>query len=207
MPLKAFDLTDKVIVRSYNFVTIPSDHKYSCPACNDGMIPINGSVKIHHFRHHKTCIYQTEPDTEEHENMKLWCMVNLPVHNEIEYIDDEHVFPEIKRRADVYIVLKNGIKIVLECQASGMSIREYDSRMRDYTNIGIKVMWIFSATLGNKLRNIKDNVKMRQDRILIYDNIYNHVLVQKKRFMLFSRPKIKTSDCYARFIETSRLAL
>jgi competence CoiA-like predicted nuclease len=205
IPLKAFDLTDKVIVRSYNFVIIPTNHKYLCPACNEDMIPINGSIKIHHFRHHKTCIYQTEPDTEEHENIKLWCMVNLPVHNDIGYIDDEHTFLEIKRRADVYVVLKNGIRVVIECQASGMSIKEYETRMKDYNSIGVSVMWIFSATLGNKLKNIKGDVKNKQKRILIYDNTHNYVLIEKKRFMLFSKPVIKTINCYARLIETARL--
>lgn len=61
----------------------------------------------------------------------------------------EHPFKEIGRKADLYWKEKN---LVFEVQFSPMHPIEARERMRDYSHLGIRVIWILHENMFNPLK-------------------------------------------------------
>ena len=101
-----------------------------CPNCDQEMIFVNPVADIiKHFRHKVECPYSTEPESIEHIEMKGFLKRNIP---------GARVEVKIGRRiADILIE-----DIVIECQASSITLRELKERTYDYNNNGYWVLWI-----------------------------------------------------------------
>lgn len=114
---------------------------YACPECSASVVFKQGPIIIPHFAHRpsEACGYG-EGESYRHEYMKY-------------YISRfwEHVELEIPlipgRRADCVLSLPDGRPLVIECQASELSVEEFRSRTKDYTSRGIPVLWVWYSTL------------------------------------------------------------
>lgn len=125
--------------------------QFSCPHCSGSMVFVNTTTCIYHFRHEVTCIYQTEPETQRHIEMKQYFASLLPG-----AITEQRVGNRI---ADVY--LSGGI--VVECQVSHISIQEIIERTIDYNIAGHPVLWVFGHRNENGLE-----FSTREDRRYIH---------------------------------------
>lgn len=138
MPLRAkgSDGKDYYILKGNDdernlLLSIRDSVSFKCPHCDAEMLFINATTCIFHFRHVVECIYQTEPESERHLEMKRFFTALIP-----------GALPEQKvgnRIADVY--LEGGV--VVECQVSPMSIDEISARTLDYSRAGHPVMWVW----------------------------------------------------------------
>lgn len=105
-----------------------------CPECARPVILKAGQVKIAHFAHvpGSVCRYG-EGESVRHREMKVQ-IVNL-----FSRFDPQlEVRFGIDRRADV--VARD---VVIECQASAISVEEWNERTRFYNRAGFAVLWVW----------------------------------------------------------------
>lgn len=143
MPLKAFceELKRDVLYNEFLFCEIPKTGHYKCPFCNCVMIPVNGKVAVHHFRHKVKCPYATEPETERHIKMKEWFLKN---------INDAEVEKRIGNSiADIYCGLS---RFVIECQCSSITASDLIRRSSKYHSMGLDVFWVFPLERRHRMR-------------------------------------------------------
>lgn len=113
-------------------------HPCRCPECCERLIYKNGAVVTRHFAHYaRTQCSLSEGESPRHLQMKrdLWRMFRAEgIRAKLEW----EWAPG--RRAD--IVLPE-VDTVVECQASPISIIEWDERTRDYNQQGTAVLWVW----------------------------------------------------------------
>lgn len=120
-----------------------TDNGWICPHCDTGVSHVKehtrlGNLVISHYRHKTPCPYSSEPESQEHLQMKL------DVYDRLKHLF-KHIELEVKledRIADIYGILKNGQKIAIECQVSPISIPLWEERTLSYARKGIGVLWI-----------------------------------------------------------------
>lgn len=121
--------------------------RYFCQQCSQQVIAKKGRIKIHHFAHYPNsspCVWW-EPESAEHLLMKKRIMKLLRKGNNahfarLEYKIEYHtslLYP------DVYLELKNGERIAVECQVSDKSLDDFITKTKQYTNLGIYTLWIY----------------------------------------------------------------
>lgn len=64
-----------------------------------------------------------------------------------------------KRIADVFVTLPNGLKEVVECQVSRITLEEVKKRTEDYYSLGFSVQWVFSQSA--KTKEISDWIRFQ----------------------------------------------
>lgn len=114
--------------------------RYTCPECTGSVLLKSGPIVIEHFAHRpdESCGYG-EGESYQHMFMKyqmqrFWSGADL----EVKLIDGH--------RADCVLQHPKG-NLVVECQASGISVDEFNNRTWAYENAGIPVLWIWHFNL------------------------------------------------------------
>ena len=128
---------------------------FLCPVCEtDFIIILPTSNIIKHFRHKSRASHDWKPESQAHLAMK----------RDLKKLADSYGYScelEVKvsqggdyRIADVLIKEK----IVIECQCSRISIKEYEERTRFYQDNGYQLIWLLGArgTTGLDLRIQQD---------------------------------------------------
>ncbi len=95
------------------------------------------------FLHKGNRNYCFEPETIEHKTMKAFWYVMFPKFNPVSIKKLEYKIGD--QIADVYFELRNGKKVVIECQNSQISKRKLIERTKKYTHKEIYVLWIFNG--------------------------------------------------------------
>ena len=162
---------------------------FKCPHCDDGFIVVMGKIRRKHFRHKTNRDHGTEPESENHLEMKEYFLKEaekLGYSCELEksfFVDDELSI------ADVAIYAKNHhtplVKgIVIECQCSSISLGEMNQRTIDYLLDGLIPLWVLSGRYherrirGKKLTNIEKEL-LEKFGVLFY---YGHGKIISKYF-------------------------
>lgn len=118
-----------------------------CPICGEKLIYKNGLVRIPHFAHEKDseCKYTFfENETKEHYLSKIFMYKKLKNISSILNLKLEHYIPETKQRPDLYFEFQ-GLKYVIECQCSPITLREIKERKDLYKLNNIIDIWIFGT--------------------------------------------------------------
>ena len=121
-------------------------HPCQCPECGESVIYKSGTIVIPHFAHYaKTHCALSEGESIRHLQMKT------QVARRFDGVIVEFELPVIEgHRADVVLM---DLSIVVECQASPISIQEWVRRTLDYNAKGFAVMWVWDVCrlYGTKL--------------------------------------------------------
>ncbi|MFX0039554.1 MAG: competence protein CoiA family protein [Promethearchaeota archaeon] len=143
---------DKKIIHAFNFELgkifnildgLPNNaqnYNWLCTICNK---PLFYNKEVECFLHKGNRNYCFEPETIEHKTMKVYWYVMFPKFNQIYSKKIEYKIGD--QIADVYFELKNGKKIVIECQNSQISKRKLIERTKNYTSKDIYTLWIFNG--------------------------------------------------------------
>jgi len=129
--------------------------EFTCPTCGEPFVIVLPSLDIvKHFRHKSGASHDWKPETQAHLNMKrdlmdLALSYGYPCELEVK-IPHEGVY----RIADILIQEK----IVVECQCSRISIKEYEERTRFYQDNNYQIIWLLGdrGTTGLDLRIHQD---------------------------------------------------
>lgn len=115
---------------------------YTCPSCGDTVIFKKGALVVPHYAHKPGSICSLSTgESYRHLEMKeqiydffsrLYSKVDLEV-----AFDQDH-------RADVVVIGKR-FNIVVECQASAISIPEIEKRTKYYNHLGYVVLWVWDS--------------------------------------------------------------
>jgi len=95
------------------------------------------------FLHRANRNYCFEPETIEHKTMKVYWYIMFPKFNPVTTKKLEYKIGN--QIADVYFELRNGRKVVIECQNSQISKRKLIERTKNYTRKDIYVLWLFNG--------------------------------------------------------------
>jgi competence CoiA-like predicted nuclease len=121
--------------------------KYHCQQCGQQVMAKKGNIMIHHFAHYPgspSCVWW-EPETPLHllmkqESIALLKRDNNTVLAELEYklnLNGNILFP------DVYLELRDGKKIAIECQVSKKPLSDFIEKTEQYSGSNIYTLWIF----------------------------------------------------------------
>lgn len=127
-----------------------------CPVCGEKLIYKHGLVRIPHFSHEKDkeCIYTYfENETKEHHLSKIFIYNILKNNKLINNLELESYIPETKQRPDLCFEF-NGLKYVVECQCSPITVEEIQERKELYKLNNIIDIWIFGAEKFNENKPI-----------------------------------------------------
>ncbi len=130
---KIFNILDGLLEDFQNFTWL-------CTICKK---PLFYNEDLNCFLHKGNRIYCFEPETIEHKTMKAYWYVMFPKFNQVSLKKLEYKIGD--QIADVYFELRNGKKVVIECQNSQISKRKLIERTKNYTSKGIYVLWIFNG--------------------------------------------------------------
>jgi competence CoiA-like predicted nuclease len=118
---------------------------YFCPECGGLVILKHGLLVCPHFAHKsETCGYGVG-ESKRHIEMKYQIAMIFQHFS----MDVEVRLLAGKRRADVVLLDQ---KVVIECQASSISLQELLERTRDYNSIGYSLLWVFDGKRLDKPR-------------------------------------------------------
>jgi competence protein CoiA len=143
-----------------------------------------GFFKKRHFYHLKghRCSFGGGKTLEHLEIQKYIC-------SEVPQIQMEVAFPIILRIADLYWP---SLKLVFEIQCSPISKKELASRNRDYSRIGITVIWIFHERRFNR-RFASPSERFARKKVAYYTNINSKgrgfIYDQANRRSFFKKPR------------------
>lgn len=131
--------------------------EYLCPFCNDKMILVKGKIKIDHFRHYASKDCESEPETKEHLQGKLFLydFFSKAYPTELE--------PKMNGFKPDLLITDRMFKIAIEFQCSPLSMEEFLYRTKRYTENKIYVIWIFGRNnffkweggISYRVRNIE----------------------------------------------------
>jgi competence protein CoiA len=154
---------------------------YICPDCKAPVrkrVSRGGKAHFFHLANRKTCAHAKK--SEAH----LSIQENILNIFGAEKAILEHRFEKIQRIADV-AVLSEGL--IFEIQCSKISIQEIESRERDYTSLGLQVVWVLHDKVFNK-KMISPAEKRLRDGICYYSNekmIYDQLEILKRRKRIY----------------------
>lgn len=132
-----------------------------CPHCEGEMVFTHGTLVIPHFRHKTNCPYATEPESEQHLNMKAFMKKLFPT-------------AELEKKIANRINDVCFGDIAIECQVSPISETEIYERTRDYNNSGKSVFWLLGNRSAEEVENgIENRVKCYERCInRLYNTVY-----------------------------------
>lgn len=110
---------------------------HACPECGDEVVLKSGRLVTAHFAHSPgaACAYGSG-ESEVHRAMKTALLGYFAgVELEVSLVPG--------RRADAVVTASDGAKFVVECQASSISIDEWEARTADYNRAGYAVWWLW----------------------------------------------------------------
>ncbi len=119
-----------------------------------------------------------------HDCIKDFLFFFLESDNNIKQIHKEKVIKDkkgSKRRADIFVELEEGKKIVIEIQCSYISVKEIYRRIKFYSRLGIHVLFCL-CTKGKilispkKKRKNKRNVKISPQELYLHNLYFSNVV-------------------------------
>lgn len=144
--------TDKKIILAFNFELgkifnvldgLPKNfqnYTWLCTTCKKALFY---NQDLGSFLHKGNRNYCFEPETIEHKTMKAYWYIMFPKFNPVSMKKMEYKIED--QIADIYFVLRDGKKVVIECQNSQISKRKLIERTKNYTRKNIFVLWIFNG--------------------------------------------------------------
>lgn len=140
MPLRA--LLNGESFYAWDLTEADRKREFTCPECEEGVIIVLPSLNIvKHFRHKFRASHDWKSESQTHLVMK----------RKLKKLADSYGYPcelEVKvshgggyRIADVLIKEK----IVIECQCSRMSIKEYEERTKFYQGHEYQLIWLLGG--------------------------------------------------------------
>ena len=142
----------KKIILAYNFELgkifnildgLPNNFQNFTWFCTICKKPLFFKEDLDCFLHKGNRNYCFEPETIEHKTMKAYWYVIFPKFNKVVTKKLEYKIGD--QIADVYFELRNGKKVVIECQNSQISKKKLIERTKNYTSKDIYVLWIFNG--------------------------------------------------------------
>ncbi len=142
---------------------------------------------LHYFLHKGNRNYCFEPETIEHKTMKAFWYLMFPKFNSISTKKLEYKIGD--QIADVYFELRNGKKVVIECQNSQISKRKLIERTKKYTHKNIYVLWIFNG-LGTCVSNKKNPRNENEIGVLGMEKRVHSLYIGRVYYMNVSGRKV-----------------
>lgn len=117
------------------------DHR--CPACGEAVTLKQGRKVIEHFAHQPGAACANAGETRQHLEMKyaLYRAIYRP--GAPEPCEIEHQIGE--RRADVWVPLKDGLKLAIECQHSAAPAGAVKQKVIDYAALAVNTLYVVHA--------------------------------------------------------------
>ena len=127
------------VIRADNITK--EDGPFYCSFCKNKMMLKKGMVKVHHFAHfpNSNCPY-AEGESEMHYQAKI-SLYNAACERNIKAELEKVLSPQV--RADVLLTFNSGKQFAVEFQKSKLTREKVISRLRNYENTKIPVIWIF----------------------------------------------------------------
>jgi competence CoiA-like predicted nuclease len=177
MPFKAADENNNILY-SFNLENRP-DLELHCPHCESNMIPVwDSEFVINHFRHKRTCPYESEPESPEHLLGKLFLYNWLKPRTHLKIDLEKKIGHGI---ADVYVEWPNTrMKAAIEYQNSAIGGQKVYERSANYIENDVYYLWIFH----DKFRGLGPEKIMR------------HIQGRAYFLQIQTQPKTKITLCY-----------
>lgn len=120
-----------------------------CTECGTAVILVAGPRRIHHFKHrsHVPCAYDSEPESAEHIQGKLFIYDWLTNRFPEAVIELEYKIKETGQRADVMAFFPSGERIAFEMQCTAITGEAWQARSDRYDQAGIENVWILSKRM------------------------------------------------------------
>lgn len=150
------------------------EEEYHCQQCEQKLILKKGLIKVHHFAHYpdsSPCTWW-EPETEKHLRMKEVMMKLLRRDNKIEVAEFEYKLKYVEGinlYPDIYIFLRNGKRVAVECQVSNKPLQDFILKTERYSSLGIHTLWVFS----DDEYHTDDNDERRISNIRLQSHYWN----------------------------------
>ena len=165
MPLKA--LLDDEPFYAWDLSEADRERSFICPLCGDDFVIVLPSLDIvKHFRHKTEREHGTEPETKTHLDMKH------TIKNMADALDYDCELEARISTDDLYHIADVLIKpkIVVECQCSKISLKEYEERTEYYHTEGYQIIWILGGALGANHKNAYKPISALETKIYSYFN-------------------------------------
>jgi hypothetical protein len=199
LPLKAL-LEEKPFL-AWNLTKAHRRLPFKCPHCEDDFIVVMGTIRRKHFRHRTYKDHGTEPESENHLEMKEYF---LKESDKLGYDADVEVaftFDDELSIADVVINAENPhtplVKgIVVECQCSSIKLDELGQRNIDYMNNGLIPIWVLGGRYQDRRQARKkltqvEEILLEKYGVLFY---YDHGELVARSFPVWNEQRIETID-------------
>jgi len=131
--LQAFDVVTNLAVAADE---AKRDGRYVCPGCQALVGLRHGARRVPHFAHYSRTLCQlAEPESPRHRALKYMCK---------RFFAPQTVEWEVavgERRVDALV----DAKFVIECQASALSVLEWQARTANHNCHGYPVLWLWDV--------------------------------------------------------------
>ena len=131
---------------------------FFCPGCKCQVILKKGQIKIHHFSHlakDRHCEYGSG-ESEIHYKTKIEIYEALKNNPACQECEIEKYMVTV--RPDVIATI-NGHRVAIEIQKSKLPVEIIEHRMREYSKLGVYVIWVFPS-----MPNVYDTEYYRPDK-------------------------------------------
>jgi competence CoiA-like predicted nuclease len=130
------------------------DGRYLCPECRKLVGPRLGGRKVPHFAHFSRTLYRlAQPESPRHRALKWLCkrlFAPLTVDWEV---------PVGSRRVDAMV----DKMFVIECQASALSIQEWQARTENHNRAGFPVLWLWDVKRLCRKNTLEESLVMERN--------------------------------------------
>lgn len=127
--------------------------QWKCKICGREMIPRLGHIRSWYFAHKRdasACPFEAESERESHQHRELKRAAGEALRAyfgaEVQSLEYEVRFPEIRRIADAVITLRDGARVAVEAQLSPLTLQQLQDRTHSYLRDEIEVVWVFQET-------------------------------------------------------------
>jgi hypothetical protein len=184
MTSKAFFEGNRFLAR--NLKKEDRKKEFYCDICGEKLIPRMGDVRTWHFSHKNGLGHNSEPETDEHLNMKYFF---LDKYEKLGHPTDLEVGIKIGEKlheADVIVYKENPhtplVKgVVIECQCSLISENEFTDRNYHYIQNGFIPIWILGEKYLERILK-KDKFLSIEEKII---NSFGVIFVFEKNKVYF----------------------
>lgn len=164
---------------------------FACPICNEGVILKQGTKRRLHFAHLHTC---GRAESVGHHQDKWNVRQLLQSHG---YEVDQEVRIG-SRRADL-VAKRNGKSLIVEVQASPLSVEQYEKRTTDYMRAGLNVIWMASGFEVNQATAFKPWMRLEMNRL------HTVMAVSQKTIYRYAGIPVSLKYAHGTWMETSCL--
>ncbi|OGP68524.1 MAG: hypothetical protein A2031_06420 [Deltaproteobacteria bacterium RBG_19FT_COMBO_43_11] len=145
---------DKEKVRYISWLTEKYQAPFFCPACGDEVILKKGGKREHHFAHKPPfdCIYSSG-ESQKHYKVKRLIYTALSKHDNCHKCDIERPLDGVRPDISLYI---GKTPVAIEIQKSNIDLNDILRRTKQYTKLGIHLLWVSPDNMPNSLSFVED---------------------------------------------------